>query len=252
VPGVNIEDLYYFEPVRYRCMRCLGLLRRGPFPRGADGHPICPLCNVTYIPTDEYAAYEAGKFLKDMRHQIEYRDVLAQCKKLAGIAEGIRHQYRSPLRGLLQALGSAESFVHFTTYGISHQFIGILRLLSQRIQISGVVSLPQSDNEKATTKAELENYGEEGPLLSVKVVDALRGKDFPHQKVLVIDGLLAFKGSTNLTLSGWRKAAKDLDMAEIVTNTDEIIELNNRYFASVWCDPDAAAIAMEYDYGPDP
>lgn len=34
----------------------------------------------------------------------------------------------------------------------------------------------------------------------------------PHQKVLVVDGLLAFKGSANLTTAGWRKAAEQCEI----------------------------------------
>lgn len=56
----------------------------------------------------------------------------------------------------------------------------------------------------------------------------------PHQKLIVVDGLLAFKGAANLTLTGWRKAAKGLDHVEVVTKTEEIIDLHNRLFAPVW------------------
>jgi hypothetical protein len=50
----------------------------------------------------------------------------------------------------------------------------------------------------------------------------------------VIDGLVAFKGSANLTLTGWRKAMKGLDHVEVVTNVTEVIDLHNKLFSPVW------------------
>jgi phosphatidylserine/phosphatidylglycerophosphate/cardiolipin synthase-like enzyme len=60
-------------------------------------------------------------------------------------------------------------------------------------------------------------------------------QDFPHQKLLVVDGLLAFKGSANLTLNGWRKAARGLEHIEAVTTVNEVIDLHNKLFSPVWC-----------------
>lgn len=56
----------------------------------------------------------------------------------------------------------------------------------------------------------------------------------PHQKLTVIDGLLAFKGSANMSKTAWRKVATNLEFAEAVTNIDDVIELHNRYFSPVW------------------
>jgi hypothetical protein len=59
-------------------------------------------------------------------------------------------------------------------------------------------------------------------------------RDFPHQKLVVIDGMLAFKGSPNLTTSGWRKIDKRLEMVEVVTDVEEVIALHNEYFSPIW------------------
>lgn len=56
----------------------------------------------------------------------------------------------------------------------------------------------------------------------------------PHQKLLVIDGLLAFKDSANLTTVGWRKAAEHREMIEVVTDPAEIVRLHNVYFSKSW------------------
>jgi phosphatidylserine/phosphatidylglycerophosphate/cardiolipin synthase-like enzyme len=56
----------------------------------------------------------------------------------------------------------------------------------------------------------------------------------PHQKVVVIDSMIAFEGSANLTLQGWRKAAEGLDRVVTVRDPQQIATLNNKYFSPVW------------------
>ena len=58
--------------------------------------------------------------------------------------------------------------------------------------------------------------------------------ELPHQKLIVIDGLLAFKGSANLTLTAWRKAQSGYNELEAVTNMENVINLHNRCFSAIW------------------
>jgi hypothetical protein len=58
--------------------------------------------------------------------------------------------------------------------------------------------------------------------------------DIPHQKLIVIGGLLAFKGSANLTQISWRSAEKGMEIIEVVSNINEIIGLHNQFFSPIW------------------
>jgi phosphatidylserine/phosphatidylglycerophosphate/cardiolipin synthase-like enzyme len=58
--------------------------------------------------------------------------------------------------------------------------------------------------------------------------------DSPHQKLVVVDGLIAFKGSANLTNTGMRRADRGLDIHETVTDYADVTRLNNKFFAPVW------------------
>jgi phosphatidylserine/phosphatidylglycerophosphate/cardiolipin synthase-like enzyme len=82
----------------------------------------------------------------------------------------------------------------------------------------------------------LEDYKNEAPNLEIKTICASSHKwdKLPHQKLIVIDGLLAFKGSANLTLGGWRKAQWGYDEIEVVTDVEKVINLHNRYFSPIW------------------
>jgi len=56
----------------------------------------------------------------------------------------------------------------------------------------------------------------------------------PHQKLVIVDGLLGFKGSTNLTSGAMRKADTGLDVSEVITDFQAVSDFNNRFFAPVW------------------
>jgi hypothetical protein len=74
--------------------------------------------------------------------------------------------------------------------------------------------------------------------------------DAPHQKLVIIDGLVAFKGSTNLTNAGMRRADRALDVSEVETNVAKVGDINNRYFAPVWKRINAPSDTYELDWPP--
>jgi phosphatidylserine/phosphatidylglycerophosphate/cardiolipin synthase-like enzyme len=121
-------------------------------------------------------------------------------------------------------------------------FIG--RFPAQRVNVRGIVS---GIDEQEQIKKELVDFKDEAPQFVVKTFAADRyQKDIPHQKLIVIDGLLAFKGSANLTLNAWRKAAQGLELVEVVSDVEEVINLHNKYFSPVW----AASATEEWEKKP--
>jgi phosphatidylserine/phosphatidylglycerophosphate/cardiolipin synthase-like enzyme len=140
-----------------------------------------------------------------------------------------------PVKGLFEAINTAQKFIHFTTFGINQQILGALKLAAQRIQVRGIVSLPP---DQAWLLPELECYQNEAPGLTIKTVCAFtrNWEELPHQKLVVIDGLIAFKGSANLTPTAWRKAARGYDEVEVLTDVEKVINLHNRYFSPIWAD----------------
>ncbi len=149
------------------------------------------------------------------------------------VRESRATEYREPwptMRLFLEALARARHFIHFTSWGISHVMIGALKSTSMRVPIYGFVS-----NVETHARVELVEYPSEAPQLHTRVIPTSQGiYDAPHQKIIIIDGLLAFKGSTNLTAAGMRRADRGLDLSEVVTNFRQVAELNNRYFSPVW------------------
>ena len=227
----NIESLLDFKPARYLCEKCLALLQT--LPIGSRDNPlVCPVCKVRYNPTDQYDNWSLGKYLKDTGYHLALENPTAHGRSLAAISARLRKndEHYPPLRGLFEALNTAKHFVHFTTYGVSHLLIGALKMASQRVSVRGIVS-----NVDASALSELSEFPREAPGFAVKTYGTQASwTEMPHQKLIVVDGLFAFKGSANLTLNAWRKSAKGRDLLEVATDVDEVIKLHNRFFASLW------------------
>jgi hypothetical protein len=266
----DIASLRAFAPAEFQCEKCLALLKGDLYFESLclDQHITCPLCRVIYRPTEAYPAKAWNDYL-NMRQLtcLNAKEALAQAHRLAEIAECMgfyqlptaqRNGYTDshaypPLRGLLNALRVAQKFVHFTTYGgIPHLLIGALKVTAQCVRVRGIVSGTQGEVLSEGTVAELTNYRDEAPDMDVKIYDpSFTGwAAMPHQKLIIIDGLLAFKGSANLTLAGWRKAAQGRDTVEVVTDVDQVIELNNRLFAPIWAELSNIGETIEMDWSP--
>lgn len=237
--GFDITSILDFKPPTYICAACRGLFRHLKTTQDANGQTDwnkCPVCEIEYL-SGEYADPKrdsAPIYLRDNGYTIAYGNSLFEhAVTLATLIKKSREIPALPwptMRLFFEALSRAEHFVHFASWGISHQMIGALKLTSMRVPVFGVVS-----NVEGHARHELSEFPDECPQFITKVVSTTVGAwDAPHQKLLVIDGLLAFKGSTNLTNSALRKADRGLDVSEVVTNFAEVTTLNNRYFAPVW------------------
>lgn len=240
----DIRSLLRFEPPRYLCPKCCALWLEEP-PLSLSTGRSCPVCGVSFQ-LDERTVFplrDLQTFLQSEGLVIQFEDVIAHSRVLAGIADRLRTSLNQigtpnpnpkpavnypPLRALFTALLHAQQFVHFVTLGLSHMILGPLKMCGLRVPVRGVVSGAADELMK-----ELTVHTDESPRLDVKATQ--KGDfDAPHQKLVIIDGLLAFKGSTNLTLTGWRNAALGLDHIELVTDVKEVADLNNRYFSPIW------------------
>jgi hypothetical protein len=173
----------------------------------------CPVCNVEYIPTINYGRTQWDAFLK-RRNPLGIENTTQYARGLAYIASCYKDQSdffpTPPLGALLKVLSMAQKFVHFTTYGIQLLFIGAFKVIGQRIPVHGIISGAKGEFLLETTVSEITNYSDEAPGMLLNLYDPSknRWKDTPHQKLVIVDGLVAFKGSANLMVSAWRKAAE--------------------------------------------
>lgn len=142
-----------------------------------------------------------------------------------------RPQYR-PLNYLVEALSKASLFIHIATESIDGFFLGMLSLkyfepeIEQRIILWHPRTMYQSLSHLMDHSRIVKGYKHrERPLArGLLVVTISRA----HQKLIVVDGCIAFKGSANATLDGWTEQG---NLIEFITDRQDIQELNQVYFA---------------------
>lgn len=239
-----------FKPARYRCLNCLALLMALPCVQD-DGSYQCPACSVNYYPRSfpkylahqSYESSDLDDFLASKECSLLMDNQLDHAKRMAQVARNFNNRETpptwpystyTPMSALLQAFALAKRCIHFTSFGLSNFMLGVLTVTAQRVPVNGVVALNSAPTAKLLTSARASG-DEAGERLNLRALSAEGSSvDLPHQKLVVVDGLLAFKGSANLTEFAWRKAKDGLELIEVVTEIKEVVELNNKYFSPVW------------------
>jgi hypothetical protein len=252
----DVSSILAFQPPNYICPACRGLCVSFEFRRDKGIIYSCTVCKVDYsLPAWNDKPPSVPTMFGYGGYRIAEGDMLAHARSLATITQsgknGSRPWEKPPklwptMRLLLEMLARAKLFVHFTSWGISHLLIGALKATSMRVPVYGLVS-----NAESHARVELAEFPDEAPQLSVSAIPSSQGiYDAPHQKLVIIDGLVAFKGSTNLTNAGMRRGDRALDVTEVETNVAKVGDLNNRYFAPVWKRINAPAETCELDWAP--
>lgn len=222
--GFDIRTLADFRLPKYRCEHCRGLLFVEDVPWDADE---CPVCSIPYV-----GQHSIQRYLKSPRHAVSSENAEQRARSLVAALDRIQGTgYRAPpLRILAGVLARAHSFVHVASRGIDFQMLGMLRIVAERTQVRLLVTAPSANTRKDLTEFQHEwPYGFEARIQDANWSD-------PHQKVVVVDGLLGITGSANFTTNAWRNAADDRETVHYHTDVAEVAEVNNRYFARHWAE----------------
>lgn len=125
---------------------------------------------------------------------------------------------------LYKAVKQAKHFVHLLTRSVDSSMLDVLGQTD--IQVRGFISSTEGINNLSR----LNHYNQGNWQKGLGFFQNI------HTKLLVIDGVLAFKGSANLSEYAWRGAFGNYpkDIIEIVIDPLEIARLNNLYFVPTW------------------
>jgi hypothetical protein len=258
----DITQFVEFKPPRYLCPRCASIWQASDqvdWPEkwwyDYDCTPeawTCSVCDARFEATR--ICSDVGDYLKRWGCVLQFEDLANHLKNLSGAATELRsrdarsRRPRQSLRNLFAALNQARHFIHLLSTGLSWEFVGMLALLSHRVQVRGVVSRCQ---EHLVQKlAEARQYGAKD--FDVIPLDFSDSDFSPHTKLIVIDGLLAIWGTANLTIQAWRNVDDSNEKIHVETRPEEVWELNNTYFSPVWSRlrPVANNVAPMYSHGP--
>ncbi len=149
----------------------------------------------------------------------------------------IGERLRSPtvdqpsLRLLLQALSGARYYVHFLSYGLSPEFIGALNMAAMRIPVNGVVS-----NADPALCAALRHASVQVPQFNTRCLAApTTWTASPHERLVVIDGVLALRGRVSLTMRSWHDhSLRDRCGVSVEMDPRRVAKLNNQHFVPLW------------------
>ena len=249
MPGFDISTLTHFLPARFRCPHCLALWQDPNAVSGTSSF-LCATCH-SYFQGPIFGSLDSGFTLNyqltgDFGWGSTFttgasgpglpvdlgENPLEHATNLAYMARQLRvpDDEMPPMRGLLQLLLTARSFVHITSFGLDEFMVAMLETVAQYRPVAAVVSGLMPKLEPT-----LEPAPKEAPLLEIRIEGTREDVgDQNHGKLIVVDGLVAITGSANFTHKAWRKAADGKEMVDVVTDIDRVRDINNRYFSPIW------------------
>jgi len=143
-----------------------------------------------------------------------------------------RPGYR-PLDYLIQSLNRTKHFIHIVTESIDGFFIGMLAMkyYESDIEIHIIVWHPQKmypDLKRLMEHSVFIKGYERGvrPFARGILVETISEA---HQKLIILDGCIAFYGSANTTLDGWTRLG---ELIRFTNDQEEIQNLNRNFFSS--------------------
>jgi hypothetical protein len=140
--------------------------------------------------------------------------------------------YYRPLNYLLKSLRLAKAFINVATESMDGFFLGMLALkqiepdIEQRVIIWHPQHLYEDFGQLMDHSTIVKGYQRRENAIARGLLIATVSK--AHQKLIIIDGCIAFKGSANASLDAWTGQG---NLVEFVTDHEEIRKLNQRYFA---------------------
>jgi hypothetical protein len=190
----------------------------------------CPLCRtMSIIPVHElnqvFPLEEGDKTLESFAVTMEHEFPNTTF-------DDPRPTYR-PLNYLIRALNKTNRFIHIVTESIDSFFIGMLAMkyFESDIEIHVIVWHPQKmypDLKRLMEHSVFIKGYERGvrPLARGILVETISEA---HQKLIILDGCIAFYGSANATLDGWTRPG---ELIRFTINPEEIQNLNRNFFSN--------------------
>ena len=138
--SLDLRSLSELDTRLAQCPICCAI--HSSLKRNQQNQICCRTCEVQYIVNSLKPAKVIQRYFRENNLYVNNTIDFEHLKQLGAIAQRLNSDpHYSPMTALLETMSLAKKFIHFTSLGISHQFLGALKLISQQIPVKGIVSL---------------------------------------------------------------------------------------------------------------
>jgi len=223
-PRCTLDILLQISSPMSICPRCYALRREAPCD-GSTAPAQCPICGMPHGPQAPGGTIQFDNLFE---HGRALAILASRARGFLTAPHGAPPSYAyPPARALFDAFHHAQRFVHFTTCSISQQLIGALTMTAQRVHVRGLVAEAEDSLSADLTRPE------EAPDLDIRLLPT-EGETPRPETLIIVDGLVAFRGLPSLTLCGLRQAAARGAAFDVVTDVDAVMQCHNVLFSALW------------------
>ncbi len=208
-----------------------------------DGHLVCSVCK------SEYNDFSSLDLRDDKESSFEYPISINEynINSLSALAcqfppySEISSLEHNAWELLLKIIQQARKFVHFSTWYTTQEFYDEITGFSDSVAIRGIVGDSKSNQLARYVVTDLEENSKRGHPKNADIIFQT-GKHHgfrSHIKLIIIDGIIAIRGSANLAKYAWDNLLPRNEdgilipgeMIDVIATPQEVMRLNNTYFA---------------------
>lgn len=222
---------------RYFCRKCNALAVEArkfyKFSKKIDEPKIeCPTCGLTYIYTEDFSREEFGDYLSAIGCSIRIDDAEEQRARLpqwVGSIETASEPGPRKVADLLEELvPHARAFIHLTLMRLTPAVYRVLAGAERNVPVRVMCLAADEDVHREARSA-----GERQSRLEIRFTEGT-STDIPHDKILVVDGLVAITGNSGIRGKMPHPRAEIWESVRADTDPERIISLNNLLFSPLW------------------
>lgn len=205
----------------FLCPRCFALLMDPPGDSLGQEPARCNYCRLEFVMPDgsRAADFNTSAWLANEGYAL---DLLGDLDRHVG-RKGVTPSSRMPA-WILDTILAAQHFIHIASFSVDSVTLGWLQVVSRRVP----VRVLYGKAPVGFTSELLEGLAIVRANLDARHIDGL------HQKLIVVDGLVALTGSANLTWRAMQALADGREHVKVDTSINNVVDLNNRLFSKHW------------------
>lgn len=171
-----------------------------------------------------HSVYESATELKSYVFD-EVFEMANSLEALKQVCDEPKYHFTNPWNALFELLTKASRFIHICTYSFDVPMLYALRVLSINSPNVPIRIIFNKNISKSWLLEEVERSKRFDSNIHIYQVPD------DHQKLILVDGLVAITGSPNLTTSAWKQLERHKEKIEFESDVTKVREINNKFFS---------------------